>query len=90
MVYRGRLKDGKHVAIKRLTKGSQDETTTTFLNELGIIAHVDHPSTAKFIGCCVEGGLLLVFELSRLGSLGSLLHGLLCIHIYVYAPAFVL
>ncbi|CAB4315542.1 unnamed protein product [Prunus armeniaca] len=64
------------IAVKLLTKGTPDEKTAGFLSELGIIAHVDHPNTAKLIGCCVEGGMHLVFELSSLGSLGSLLHGL--------------
>ncbi|KAJ7978030.1 Kinase family protein [Quillaja saponaria] len=75
-VYKGRLKDGQLIAVKRLTKGTTDERTAGFLSELGIIAHVDHPNTAKLIGVGVEGGLHLVFQLSQLGSLGSVLHGL--------------
>lgn len=84
-VYWGRLKDGSLVAIKRLTKGTPDERTASFLSELGIIAHVDHPNIAKLIGCDV-GGMHLVFQLSPLGSLGSLLHGLkpVCIFSAVY------
>ncbi|CAH8306088.1 unnamed protein product [Eruca vesicaria subsp. sativa] len=74
-VYQGILPEGKLIAVKRLTKGTPDEQTAEFLSELGIIAHVDHPNTAKFIGCCTEGGMFLVFRLSPLGSLGSLLHG---------------
>ena len=74
-VYKGRLRDGQLVAVKRLTKGTPDERTANFLSELGIIAHVDHPNTAKLIGCGVEGGMHLVFQLSSLGSLASLLHG---------------
>lgn len=75
-VYQGILPEGKLIAVKRLTKGTPDEQTTEFLSELGIIAHVDHPNTAKFIGCCIEGGMHLVFRLSPLGSLGSLLRGI--------------
>ncbi|KAL6139294.1 hypothetical protein ACLB2K_064571 [Fragaria x ananassa] len=74
-VYKGTLKDGQLVAVKRLTNGTSDEKTAGFLSELGIIAHVDHPNTAKLVGCCVEKGMHLVFQLSSLGSLGSLLHG---------------
>lgn len=76
-VYKGTLKDGQLVAVKRLTNGTSDEKTAGFLSELGIIAHVDHPNTAKLVGCCVEKGMHLVFQLSSLGSLGSLLHGML-------------
>lgn len=74
-VYKGCLPDGRLVAIKQLTKGTLDEKTAGFLNELGIIAHVDHPNTAKLLGCGIDGGMHLVFELSPLGSLGSALHG---------------
>ncbi|GLT64464.1 hypothetical protein SLA2020_369560 [Shorea laevis] len=74
-VYKGRLQDGQLIAVKRLTKGTADERTSGFLSELGIIAHVDHPNTAKLIGCGIEGGMHLIFELSPLGSLGYLLHG---------------
>ncbi|XP_038717343.1 receptor-like cytosolic serine/threonine-protein kinase RBK2 isoform X2 [Tripterygium wilfordii] len=74
-VYKGCLQNGKFIAIKCLTKGTPDERTAGFLSELGIIAHVDHPNTAKLIGVGIEGGMHLIFELSPLGSLGSLLHG---------------
>ncbi|KAB1202308.1 Receptor-like cytosolic serine/threonine-protein kinase RBK2 [Morella rubra] len=74
-VYKGRLEDGQLIAVKRLTKGTADERTSSFLSEIGIIAHVDHPNTAKLIGCGIEGGMHLIFQLSPLGSLGSLLHG---------------
>lgn len=75
-VYKGSLQNGQLIAVKRMTTGTTDEKTAGFLSELGVIAHVDHPNTAKLIGCCVEGEMHLVFELSSLGSLGSLLHGL--------------
>ncbi|TKY61451.1 Receptor cytosolic serine/threonine-protein kinase RBK2 [Spatholobus suberectus] len=74
-VYKGRLQDGQLIAVKRLNKGSPEERTSSFLSELGTLAHVDHPNTAKLIGCGVEGGMHLVFHLSPLGNLGSLLHG---------------
>ncbi|KAL5768415.1 hypothetical protein ACOSP7_014967 [Xanthoceras sorbifolium] len=73
-VYKGRLRDGRLVAIKRLTKGTEHERTNGFLCEIGIIAYVDHPNTAKLIGCGNDG-MHLVLQLSPLGSLGSLLHG---------------
>ncbi|XP_027097520.1 receptor-like cytosolic serine/threonine-protein kinase RBK2 isoform X1 [Coffea eugenioides] len=73
-VYKGSLRDGQLVAIKRLTRGSMEERTGDFLSELGIMAHVNHPNTAKLIGYGVEGGFYLVLELSPHGSLASLLH----------------
>ncbi|XP_022722581.1 receptor-like cytosolic serine/threonine-protein kinase RBK2 [Durio zibethinus] len=74
-VYKGQLKSGKFVAIKRLTRGSPEEMTMDFLSELGIIVHVDHPNIAKVIGYGVEGGMHLVLQLSPHGSLASLLYG---------------
>lgn len=74
-VYKGCLKNGQLIAVKRLTKGTAEEKTSGFLSELGIIAHVNHPNTAKLIGSCVEEGMHLIFQLSPLGSLGSYLHG---------------
>ncbi|XP_047977281.1 receptor-like cytosolic serine/threonine-protein kinase RBK2 isoform X2 [Salvia hispanica] len=73
-VYRGRLRGGQLVAIKRLTKGGMEERIADFLTELGIMGHVNHPNTAKLIGYGVEGGVYLVLELSPLGSLASMLH----------------
>ncbi|XP_041020132.1 receptor-like cytosolic serine/threonine-protein kinase RBK2 [Juglans microcarpa x Juglans regia] len=74
-VYKGCLRDGQLVAIKRLTKGKADEIVADFLSELGVMAHVNHPNTAKLIGYGVEGGMHLVLELSPHGSLASLLYG---------------
>lgn len=73
-VYKGCLRDGTLVAVKRLTKGTVDEKTCGFLCEIGIIAYVDHPNTAKLVGCDSDG-IHLVFQLSPLGSLASILHG---------------
>ncbi|KAL0370558.1 UNVERIFIED_CONTAM: Receptor-like cytosolic serine/threonine-protein kinase RBK2 [Sesamum angustifolium] len=72
-VYRGCLSGGQLVAIKRFTKGSLAERIGDFLSELGIMAHVNHPNTAKLIGYGVEGGMHLVLDLSPLGSLASVL-----------------
>ncbi|XP_073066122.1 receptor-like cytosolic serine/threonine-protein kinase RBK2 isoform X1 [Primulina eburnea] len=73
-VYRGCLKGGQLVAIKRLIKGLAEERINDFLSELGIMAHINHPNTAKLMGYGVEGGVYLVLELSPLGSVASMLH----------------
>lgn len=75
-VYKGYLLDGQVVAVKRLAKDNADEAKEkVFLNELGVIGHVNHPNTSHLIGCCVENGLHLVFNFSSKGSLASALHG---------------
>lgn len=73
-VYKGILRDGQLVAVKRLTRGPSEERIGNFLSELGIMAHINHRNTAKLIGYGVEGGLHLVLELSPHGSLASWLH----------------
>lgn len=75
-VYKGRLRNGQLVAIKRLTRGTADEIIADFLSELGIMAHVNHPNTAKLLGYAIEGGMHIVLELSPNGSLASLLYGM--------------
>nr|GMD42122.1 receptor-like cytosolic serine/threonine-protein kinase RBK2 isoform X1 [Ipomoea batatas] len=72
-VYKGCLADGRFIAVKRMNKGSLEDREENFLSEVGTIAHVDHPNTAKMIGYGVEGGAYLVLKLSSKGSLGSLL-----------------
>ncbi|KAG4928006.1 hypothetical protein JHK82_053695 [Glycine max] len=74
-VYKGCLPNGQLVAIKRLTHGTENETIGDFLSELGIMAHVNHPNTAKLVGYGVEGGMHLVLELSEKGCLASVLNG---------------
>ncbi|RZC81303.1 hypothetical protein C5167_043895 [Papaver somniferum] len=73
-VYKGCLQDGALVAVKRLNRATTEETVANFLAELGIIAHVNHPNTAKLMGYGVEGGMYIVLKFSHLGSLASILH----------------
>ncbi|KAH9602433.1 hypothetical protein KSS87_022895 [Heliosperma pusillum] len=75
-VYKGCLPDGSVVAVKRLTKKGEkqdEERTFDFLSELGIIAHVDHPNTAKLVGFGVEGGHYLVLQFAPYSSVESCL-----------------
>ncbi|KAL0396484.1 UNVERIFIED_CONTAM: Receptor-like cytosolic serine/threonine-protein kinase RBK1 [Sesamum calycinum] len=75
-VYKGFLPDGHVVAVKKITKAEKNEDRVgDFLAELGIIAHIDHPNTAKLIGFSSDGGLHLVLQFSPHGSLGTVLHG---------------
>lgn len=75
-VYKGCLPNHQLVAVKRLTRGTSDEIIGDFLSELGIMAHLNHPNTAKLVGYGVEGGVHLVLELSEKGSLASVLYGM--------------
>ncbi|KAF4382773.1 hypothetical protein G4B88_021556 [Cannabis sativa] len=69
-VYKGCLRNGQLVAIKKLTRGKPEETTANFLSEIGIMAHVNHPNTAKLIGYGVEGGMHLLSLLVQICDFG--------------------
>ncbi|OMO51288.1 hypothetical protein COLO4_37739 [Corchorus olitorius] len=74
-VYKGVLKDGEEIAVKRLTKASTDERKEKdFLTEIGTIGHVCHPNVLSLLGCCIDNGLYLIFQFSSRGSVASLLH----------------
>ncbi|XP_077215334.1 protein kinase superfamily protein [Tasmannia lanceolata] len=74
-VYKGVLKEGQVIAIKRLTRASSDEQREKeFLTEIGTIGHVRHPNVTALLGCCIDNGLHLIFEFSLHGSVSSLLH----------------
>ncbi|XP_023737150.1 receptor-like cytosolic serine/threonine-protein kinase RBK2 [Lactuca sativa] len=72
-VYKGHLQDGQIIAVKRLIRGTQEEMTSDFLSELGILVHVNHQNISNVIGYGIEGGMYLVLPLSHHGSLASLL-----------------
>ncbi|KAI4382074.1 hypothetical protein MLD38_008081 [Melastoma candidum] len=82
LVYKGCLKDGQSVAVKKLKRkdgedghGDQHDRAGAFLSELGIIVHVDHPNAVRLIGFSTDNGLFFVLEMCPRGSLASLLHG---------------
>lgn len=76
-VYRGTMKNGEEIAVKRLTKEAMDERKEKeFLTEIGTIGHVSHPNVLSLLGCCIDGGLYLIFQFSYKGSVASLLHGM--------------
>ncbi|KAI5675323.1 hypothetical protein M9H77_06273 [Catharanthus roseus] len=74
-VYRGILEDGQAIAVKMLTKTSNDERKEKeFLTEIGTLGHVCHPNVTALLGCCIDNGLYLIFQFSSKGSVASLLH----------------
>ncbi|XP_020535917.1 probable receptor-like serine/threonine-protein kinase At5g57670 isoform X2 [Jatropha curcas] len=78
-VYKGELRDGEKIAIKRLTKACNDERKEKeFLTEIGTIGHVCHPNVLSLLGCCTDNGLYLIFHFSPRGSVASLLHDQNC------------
>ncbi|GMI67971.1 hypothetical protein HRI_000466400 [Hibiscus trionum] len=76
-VYKGKLSDGRIVAVKKFIKNEKEneETSTDLLSELGILTHISHPNAAHLIGYSIDSGVILVLEFSPHGSLASLLFG---------------
>ncbi|ONK65773.1 uncharacterized protein A4U43_C06F830 [Asparagus officinalis] len=58
-VYKGKLSDGRLVAVKQLSVQSH-QGKRQFVAEIGTISAVQHRNLVKLYGCCIEGAKRLV------------------------------
>ncbi|XP_020597957.1 cysteine-rich receptor-like protein kinase 2 isoform X2 [Phalaenopsis equestris] len=75
-VYKGTLKNGKIVAVKRLAIVQSESTKASFKSEVKLISNVNHRNLVRLLGCCSSrNDLLLVYEYMANGSLDKFLFG---------------
>ncbi|KAK1280799.1 putative LRR receptor-like serine/threonine-protein kinase [Acorus gramineus] len=74
-VYKGKLSDGRLVAVKQLTVASH-QGKSQFVTEIATISAVQHRNLVKLHGCCIEGDKrLLLYEYLENKSLDQALFG---------------
>ncbi|XP_047313046.1 cysteine-rich receptor-like protein kinase 25 [Impatiens glandulifera] len=62
VVYKGRLSNGKEIAVKRLAEGSE-QGKTEFKNEIVLMSRLNHRNLTKLLGFCLQGKeRLIVYE----------------------------
>ncbi|CAL9084975.1 unnamed protein product [Musa textilis] len=75
-VYKGKLRDGRIVAVKRLYENNY-RRVEQFRNEIDILSRLRHPNLVDLYGCTSrsERELLLVYEFVQNGTVADHLHG---------------
>ncbi|CAL5046279.1 unnamed protein product [Urochloa decumbens] len=75
-VYKGTLKDGSLIAIKRCVSMTSKQHKKEFGKEMLILSQINHKNIVKLLGCCLEVEVpMLVYEFIPNGTLFQFIHG---------------
>ncbi|XP_054796499.1 cysteine-rich receptor-like protein kinase 2 isoform X3 [Prosopis cineraria] len=73
-VYKGTLKNGKVIAIKKLALEQSKKMDEDFESEVKLISNVHHRNLVRLLGCCSKGKeRFLVYEYMRNNNVGQFL-----------------
>ncbi|TVU27330.1 hypothetical protein EJB05_29933, partial [Eragrostis curvula] len=72
IVYKGQLPDGQQVAVKKLAAENTVRGLNEFINEVVLIAKLQHCNLVRLLGCCIHSSeRMLVYEYMSNKSLDS-------------------
>ncbi|XP_028800651.1 cysteine-rich receptor-like protein kinase 3 [Neltuma alba] len=75
-VYKGTLKNGNIVAVKKLTLRQSKKVEEEFESEVKLINNVHHRNLIRLLGCCSKGNeRILIYEYMKNTSLDKFLFG---------------
>jgi serine/threonine protein kinase len=75
-VYKGLLKDGSLIAVKRCVSMTSEQQKKEFGKEMLILSQINHKNIVKLLGCCLEVEVpMLVYEFIPNGTLFQFIHG---------------
>ena len=73
---KGKLDDGRLVAVKKLAVEKSQQGESQFLSEVRMITSIQHKNLVRLLGCCSDGTQrLLVYEYMKNRSLDLIVYG---------------
>lgn len=73
---KGKLDDGRLVAVKKLAVDRSQQGESEFLSEVKMITSIQHKNLVRLLGCCSDRAQrLLVYEYMKNRSLDHIIYG---------------